>query len=269
MLKCDFCHEYWHLDCIDPPLANPPHISLEASQRDAWRCPRHIAHDLRSGLLLQKDLNEPAGDVDMNDDAPPIRIARKVRVRKDAQIVEPTFSRGMQNNGLIHIINSDDDVDSEGNYVFTTDDTKDLNSKIFCVPEKGLVLDFISKVKRYALSFLYANDIITEILHSGRVAKKYESRRASEAAAAKRKQSMDNFIIRPIEQQQAALNLIQLAKKECDIDLGEGKVSALILSLTVRLLPPFAPLASFRSIGANPCETVRSSSGCYHCPCQR
>lgn len=149
MLKCDFCHAYWHLDCVDPPLANPPHISLEASQRDAWRCPRHIEHDLRSGLLAQKDLNESAHDVVMDDDAPPVRIARKVRMRKDAQVVEPTFSRGIQNNGLINIINnSDDETDGEGNYLFHTDDTKDLNSKVFRVPEKGLVLDFISKVKR-------------------------------------------------------------------------------------------------------------------------
>lgn len=84
----------------------------------------------------------------MDEDATPVRITRKVRMRKDAQIVEPTFSRGIRNNGLIKIINSDDNTDSKGNYIFTADETKDLNSKIFCVPEKGLVLDFISKVKR-------------------------------------------------------------------------------------------------------------------------
>jgi hypothetical protein len=146
LLKCDFCHTHWHLDCLDPPLANPPHISLEASQRDAWRCPRHIEHDLRSGQLYQNDLN----DVDMADAAPVARVARKVRKRKHPKVVEPTFSRGMRNNGLIDIINDpDDDTDGEGNYVFGPDDPKDLNSKVFRIPEKGVVLDFVSKVKRY------------------------------------------------------------------------------------------------------------------------
>jgi hypothetical protein len=146
LLKCDFCHAHWHLDCLDPPLANPPHISLEASQRDAWRCPRHIEHDLRSGQLYQNDLN----DVDMADAAPVARVARKIRKRKHPKIVEPSFSRGMRNNGLIDIINdSDDDTDGEGNYVFGPDDPKDLNSKVFRIPEKGVVLDFVSKVKRY------------------------------------------------------------------------------------------------------------------------
>lgn len=149
MLKCDFCHAYWHLDCVDPPLANPPHISLEASQRDAWRCPRHFEHDLRSGLLLQKDLNDNSREVEMSTAVPAVPLARKVRMRRQPEFVEPSFTRGIRNNGLIDIINdSDDDTDGEGNYVFSPDDPKDLNSKIFRIPEKGVILDFVSKVKR-------------------------------------------------------------------------------------------------------------------------
>ncbi|KAF1848530.1 uncharacterized protein K460DRAFT_375382 [Cucurbitaria berberidis CBS 394.84] len=217
MLKCDFCHAYWHLDCVDPPLANPPQINLEASQRDAWRCPRHIEHDLRS--VIQKDLNEPDHDVKMVDAAPVIRVARRLRMRREPEVIEPTFSRGMRNNGLIEIMNDpDDDTDEEGNYVFSPDDPKDLNSKIFRVPEKGLILDFVSKVK------------------SGRVMKEYEARRAAEAAA-QRKASMQNFFAHSVQTQQAALNLAIVAKKDSDIALGEGKISALILSLTSEAPP--------------------------------
>ncbi|KAH7349118.1 hypothetical protein BKA66DRAFT_516576 [Pyrenochaeta sp. MPI-SDFR-AT-0127] len=219
MLKCDFCHAYWHLDCVDPPLANPPHISLEASQRDAWRCPRHIEHDLRSGLLVQKDLNDPDHDVEMINAAPVGRVARKIRKPKEPEVIEPTFSRGMRNNGLVEIMNDpDDDTDGEGNYVFGPDDPKDLNSKVFRIPEKGVILDFVSKVK------------------SGRIAKEYDARKAAEAAAY-RKISKQNFFARSIQQQQAAINLAQLAKKEPDIDLGEGKVAALILTLTSEAPP--------------------------------
>ncbi|EFQ86726.1 hypothetical protein PTT_17936 [Pyrenophora teres f. teres 0-1] len=219
MLKCDFCHAYWHLDCVDPPLANPPHISLEASQRDAWRCPRHIENDLRSGLLLQNDLNSNDQDAEMADAAPVVRIPRKIRVLKNPEYVEPTFSRGMRNNGLIDIMNdSDDDTDGEGNYVFGENDPKDANSKIFRVPEKGVILDFVSKVK------------------SGRVAKKLEANKAAELAA-QRKASIQHYLAHPIEQQQAALTLAQLAKKEPEVDLSEGKVHALIYGLTSEAPP--------------------------------
>ncbi|KAF2711688.1 hypothetical protein K504DRAFT_375359 [Pleomassaria siparia CBS 279.74] len=214
MLKCDFCHTHWHLDCCDPPLANPPHISLDAAQRDAWRCPRHIEHDLRSGNLLQHDLN-----VRLNDDVafPDGRIARKVRKPKNANIVEPTFSRGMRNNGLITVINDpDDDTDGEGNYVFASDEScesRDLNSKIFRVPEKGIVLDFLSKVK------------------SNRIEKQKEAHRAAKIAA-KRRASMAQFAAHPIESRQAATHLVTLANKEKDIGLDEYTVEALILRLT-------------------------------------
>ncbi|KAH8621652.1 hypothetical protein IG631_23739 [Alternaria alternata] len=165
MLKCDFCYAYWHLDCVDPPLANPPHISLEASQRDAWRCPRHIEHDLRSGLLLQNDLSSKDGDSEMADAAPVARVPRRVRVRKQPEYVESTFSRGMRNNGLIDITNDpDDDTDGEGNYVFGDNVSKNVNSKIFRVSEKGLILDFVSKVKRYVQSHQKFVTLITNAL---------------------------------------------------------------------------------------------------------
>jgi hypothetical protein len=121
-------------------LANPPHINLESSHRDAWRCPRHIEHDLRSGYVVQNDLNHTS-------DAPVTRLGRKVRKPRKPEIVQPTFSRGMRNNGLIEIINdSGDDTDGEGNYVFGTEE-KDVNSQVFRIPEKGLMLDFLFKVK--------------------------------------------------------------------------------------------------------------------------
>ncbi|KAH7409962.1 hypothetical protein DE146DRAFT_775188 [Phaeosphaeria sp. MPI-PUGE-AT-0046c] len=214
MLKCDFCHAHWHLDCLDPPLANPPHISLEASQRDAWRCPRHIEHDYRSGQLFQNDLNG-LDDVEMVDAAPVARVARKIRKRKHPKVVEPTFSRGMRNNGLIDIINdSDDETDGEGNYVFGPDDPKDLNSKVFRIPEKGLILDFVSKVKR------------------NRVVENYSARKEAKAAAAQRAASLQNLVSRPLHQQQAALNLARLAHKEDDIGLSQGRLEVLLLTVT-------------------------------------
>lgn len=243
LLKCDFCPAHWHLDCLDPPLANPPNISLDATQRDAWRCPRHIEHDLRSGQLYQNDLND---DVDMADAAPVARVARKVRKRKHPDIVQPVFSRGMRNNGLIEVINdSDDDTDGEGNYVFGPDDPKDLNSKVFLVPEKGVILDFVSKVKRYVHASSSVITTVVNLSYSSRVPTKADARNNA-MAASHRKATMQHFIARPMAQQQAALNLARLANQEEDIGLSRDKLDVLLLTLTVRLLP-LPHLHCFRS----------------------
>lgn len=53
------------------------------------------------------------------------------------------------------------------------------------------------------------------------------------------------FQIRPIEQQQAAINLARLANKEKDIGLSDHNVNALVLGLTVRYPICLAPLAMF------------------------
>jgi hypothetical protein len=234
MLKCDFCHAHWHLDCLDPPLANPPHISLEASQRDAWRCPRHLEHDLRSGQLYQNDLNGLDDDDEMADTPLVSRVARKIRKRKNTKVIEPTFARGMRNNGLIDIINNDND--GEFNYVFGPDDPKDLNSKVFRVPEKGVILDFVSKVKRYVHLSYRVTTTAANVSYSARV-RKHSGEHNSTKAAAQHKASMQNFITRPMAQQQAALNLARLANRETDIGLSEGKLDVLLFTLTVRPLP--------------------------------
>lgn len=39
IIRCDYCESRFHLDCLDPPLANPPHPSK------AWMCPNHIRPD--------------------------------------------------------------------------------------------------------------------------------------------------------------------------------------------------------------------------------
>jgi hypothetical protein len=99
--------------------------------------------------LYQHDLNAVAdGDVNMIDAEPTLRVKRKVRRPKQLTTVEPTFSRGLRNNGMVDIMNDpDDDTDGEGNYMFSPDESKDLNFKVFRVPEKGIITDFISKVK--------------------------------------------------------------------------------------------------------------------------
>ena len=57
---------------------------------------------------------------------------------------------------------------------------------------------------------------------------------------------MEMFAARSIEQQQAALHLAQLAKKEKDVGLTDFNVDALVLNLTVSL-PTLAVIGSLFS----------------------
>lgn len=38
LISCDYCPLYFHMDCLDPPLASPP--------ADRWMCPNHVQHIL-------------------------------------------------------------------------------------------------------------------------------------------------------------------------------------------------------------------------------
>lgn len=44
IVSCDFCPLYWHLDCLNPPLAIPPNPAKK------WRCPNHIENIIVSYL---------------------------------------------------------------------------------------------------------------------------------------------------------------------------------------------------------------------------
>jgi hypothetical protein len=51
IISCDFCNLYWHLDCLDPPLATMPSISRR------WMCPNHIEHVLPSERIPKSVAN--------------------------------------------------------------------------------------------------------------------------------------------------------------------------------------------------------------------
>ena len=128
LVQCDYCQEYWHLDCCDPPLAVPPKVSEDSTTRTAWRCRRHIHHDLASL---------------------PIAPARSYRTRKpkDSTIVEPTFSRGVRNNGIIEVV--DELSEEEEEDVFDKWKKRSPEDGItYRLPPKGIILDFIDRVKQ-------------------------------------------------------------------------------------------------------------------------
>lgn len=114
IIPCSICPFYWHLDCLDPPLAVPPVLKT-------WRCPAHV----------DETLNE----------APSLAPAHKFRKVKNAQTITPIFTRGMKNNGHIEIDWSDE-----------PEPFKDAGwpdplsfGRTYKVSANGVVLDFIEQ----------------------------------------------------------------------------------------------------------------------------
>ena len=128
IITCDVCSEAWHLDCLDPPLANPPARNLEGKKVHGWTCPLHIDHELRK--INVSMLNPP-------------RIGRTIHLRKprNAKVMSASQGRGYRNNGIIEV--SDDDSDSHSEF-----EDNEEEGVVHRLPASGIKLDFIDKVKR-------------------------------------------------------------------------------------------------------------------------
>lgn len=125
LVTCDHCGQHWHLDCLDPPLANPPAVSQNGKKVHDWMCPLHADQELRkieTGLLNRRTIH--------------------LRRPKIPKIVQTALTRGSRNNGIIEVADdSSDDSDSE---FYELDD----GGTVYKLPAQGIKLDFIDKVKR-------------------------------------------------------------------------------------------------------------------------
>lgn len=112
IIPCSMCGLYWHLDCLDPPLANPP-INIRQ-----WKCPCHV-DDL---LFKVPGLLAPA---------------HKFRKIKGASAIQPGFGREYINNGYIEV-----DEDESG--------WKDARSygRTVRLPAQAIMADFMFRVRQ-------------------------------------------------------------------------------------------------------------------------
>ncbi|KAJ5585012.1 uncharacterized protein N7459_004812 [Penicillium hispanicum] len=68
IIRCDYCPSRFHLDCLDPPLANPP------NPRTGWMCPNHVRPDdmiitkMVDGHLHERRVRRPKGAVAVDVD---------------------------------------------------------------------------------------------------------------------------------------------------------------------------------------------------------
>ena len=144
IVACDFCILHWHLDCLDPPLASAPNKKLaNGKPRQTWMCPNHVDQE----LAHLKASATPAGKAAIQRSASikpqEYRNSRSFRTRrpKKAKVVEIGLRRGFRNNGMIEIVEEHSEEESEIE--------KEISGVVYRVPEKGIKLDFIDRVKRY------------------------------------------------------------------------------------------------------------------------
>ena len=128
IIPCSYCPARWHLDCCDPPLAIPTRRRAGDKPGATWRCPLHIDQDLNN---IGKQIDAEPGALG--------RVARP-RKPKTAKPLDVDLPRGFRNNGIIEVELSKDEV--------TAIKEVDLQGQVYRIPEQGVKLDFIDRVKR-------------------------------------------------------------------------------------------------------------------------
>ncbi len=123
IVPCPDCGLYWHLDCVDPPMANVPVVLRD------WRCPAHVDD-------LMKEIPGSLGP------------AHKHRKIKGAAVVQPAFSRGNVNNGFIDLIpdyDNDDSLDMRPVRDYSGWRDVENYGRIIQLSSRGIQKDFMSR----------------------------------------------------------------------------------------------------------------------------
>ncbi|KTW28698.1 uncharacterized protein T551_02548 [Pneumocystis jirovecii RU7] len=113
IVSCDYCSLHWHIDCIDPPMSSIPSASRK------WMCPNHAYH-----------------------------VTPKIRQPKKSRILDVCLKRGFKNNGNIEIDNTEEEEEEQKKRKkISFDDSYIINNIRYRLPESGVKLDFLDKVR--------------------------------------------------------------------------------------------------------------------------
>lgn len=254
IIPCDYCDLHWHLDCLDPPLAAAPRKIINGKAKSGWMCPNHVDTELQN---LQ-------GPSTPSRTAQPVTgRSYKVRRPKHPLFRDVAMRRGFRNNGLIEILNESE-----------SESEKIISGVIYRLPENGIKLDFISRVKRYVISiFMPLFCILTQRRANAeedqdprvqalktrnlRAAARAQAQAKTKArakaqaealaeaeaqaqaqAASKQPLLQETFENHPFVECQAALNLTQFAQANADLNLSSDQIENLIAALIVRKSSP-------------------------------
>ncbi len=160
IIDCDLCNAHWHLDCMDPPLAK----HRKSKTKTNWTCPIHVELFM-SRTYAPKQFGKTPARRDVTFTGKPYKNVldlhaatsllpptpnkalpelsdpgREIQIRrpKNWKPSETIHRRGFENDGIIAVENepSDGEEEIESPGVVTR------------VPEKGIKLDFIDRIKK-------------------------------------------------------------------------------------------------------------------------
>ena len=116
-------------------------------------CPAHVDHQLTN---LKASATAGGRSSTRKAASTQLENQRTFRTRKPKQatVVQMGLRRGFRNNGLIEIDEEKSDEDSEVE--------KEMSGVIYKVSERGIKLDFIDRIKRYAHSTPLSHQRITD-----------------------------------------------------------------------------------------------------------
>ncbi|VEU22603.1 DEKNAAC103620 [Brettanomyces naardenensis] len=151
LIKCDYCSQCWHLDCLDPPLASVKQLGAK------WKCPNHADNVIQPALRLRdqpsveisatRGINIPADadveiinvdDAAVRDEAAGTRyIYDDSEARKEME-TNPLYQYSNKADGLKYVLS-----DAMTQYA---EHTK-LGNVTYRLKEEGIILDFIKGAK--------------------------------------------------------------------------------------------------------------------------
>ncbi|KAL2064428.1 hypothetical protein VTL71DRAFT_4922 [Oculimacula yallundae] len=203
IIPCSFCGIYWHLDCLDVPLAKEPGAGRQ------WRCPAHV-DDLLA--ILPATLGP----------------AHRFRKIKGASVIKPAVTRGLKNNGHIEIENDpSEDEEEQGFY-----ELREFGH-VYKLPESSIKLDFISRVKQQRGKYVPS-------MYSSKPRHQSVAKPAAPSAPAvpsvPRTDRLWNQ--RTIAEQQAALNLASIVASASSSNPALGDNTGLLINTLLAEAPP-------------------------------
>ncbi|KAJ2968599.1 hypothetical protein NQ176_g9100 [Zarea fungicola] len=193
IIPCSLCPFYWHLDCLDPPLAVPPLLK-------SWKCPTHV-----DDVLVE---------------APRLAPAHKFRRVKNAQAIAPIFTRGTRNNGHIEIDWTDYDSEQYKNKLRdAAAGWPDPNSfgRAYKVSANGVILDFIEQLRRQGAGYGARQHEKKWLPYPSPAPQPHHcERNDSNDSHEERRPLLGSTLGRTVDEMQASLNLIALKRKQSD-----------------------------------------------------
>ncbi|PLN81226.1 putative PHD finger domain protein [Aspergillus taichungensis] len=198
IIQCDYCPLAFHLDCLDPPLSNPPVQIRSERPHQAWMCPNHVYHDM---YYLVKD--EEGYDTQ-----------RRIRRPKRPRLID------------IEVLLED----SEAEQI----EENEEQGVIYRIPEKGVKLDFVKRVKhreifemevKKTVAHRYLDYAKNEFDKLNKGAREFYNSQQCPAVA----EAPAGVPTRTAAEQAAAANLVAFARQgTVKPALEEGKIALLI-----------------------------------------